>query len=198
MLVKNVGIGTYVGWVLAEFLLLANGGNKVYCNGYINKSHWLWSSCRYFNIHCSASLVCLFSGRRAPGGGEENTDSPDSPLGRRRVQTTVRAELTSHQYKVGVVASVHTCMCVRGACACACACVCVRRHMCNACICVWRCVCVCMMCVVVCGRACMCVCDTVVCVWCVRMCVVMHVCVCVWHVHLWHCRVRVMCVHEDT
>ena len=29
MLVKNVGIGTYVGWVLAEFLLLANGGNKV-------------------------------------------------------------------------------------------------------------------------------------------------------------------------
>ena len=40
------------------------------------------------------------AGRRATTSGSNGSDSPDSPLGRRRVQTTVRAELTSHQYKV--------------------------------------------------------------------------------------------------
>ena len=33
-------------------------------------------------------------------GSMDLLDSGDSPLGRRRVQTSVRAELTSHQYKV--------------------------------------------------------------------------------------------------
>ena len=43
---------------------------------------------------------CCVPGRRVATSGSTGSDSPDSPLGTRRVQTTVRAELTSHQYKV--------------------------------------------------------------------------------------------------
>lgn len=43
---------------------------------------------------------CCVPGRRVGTSGSTGSDSPDSPLGTRRVQTTVRAELTSHQYKV--------------------------------------------------------------------------------------------------
>ena len=55
-----------------------------------NESMVLWMSV----------FSCCAPGRRMGTSGSTGSDSPDSPLGTRRVQTTVRAELTSHQYKV--------------------------------------------------------------------------------------------------